>query len=64
MVEDNFFGLWFVWDKVGVIFIYDVSFFEKVKFCILNGIYLILVYIGLLFGKEIVFDVMCILVIK
>lgn len=39
---------------------YDVSFFEKVKLCILNGIYSILVYVGLLFEKEMVFDVISI----
>lgn len=52
-----FSGFCLVWDKVGVIFIDDVVVFENVKLCILNGMYLILVYVGMLVGKEMVFEV-------
>ena len=58
VVEDNFSGPRPAWDKVGVTFTHDVSFFEKAKLRILNGTHSTLAYIGLLLGKETVFDAM------
>jgi fructuronate reductase len=56
VIEDNFSGPRPPWEKVGVTFTKDVSFFEKAKLRILNGTHSTLAYVGLLFGKETVYD--------
>lgn len=58
VVEDNFSGPRPAWDKVGVTFTHNVSFFEKAKLRILNGTHSTLAYIGLLLGKETVYEAM------
>lgn len=56
VIEDKFSGPRPHWDKVGVTFTDDVRFFEKAKLRVLNGTHSTLAYIGLLLGKETVFD--------
>ncbi len=56
VIEDTFSGPRPQWDKVGVTFTQDVSFFEKAKLRILNGTHSTLAYVGTLFGKETVYQ--------
>lgn len=56
VIEDNFSSDRPQWEKVGVTFTNDVSFFEKAKLRILNGTHTTLAYVGLLLGKETVFE--------
>ena len=56
VIEDHFSGPRPPWEKVGVTFTKDVTFFEKAKLRILNGTHSTLAYVGLLFGKETVYD--------
>ncbi len=56
VVEDTFSGPRPAWDKVGVTFTNDVSFFEKAKLRILNGTHSTLAYVGSLCDKETVFE--------
>jgi len=56
VIEDKFSGPRPAWDKVGVTFTNDVSFFEKAKLRILNGTHSTLAYVGLLCGKETVYE--------
>ncbi|WP_218396697.1 mannitol dehydrogenase family protein [Alteromonas lipotrueae] len=56
VIEDNFSGPRPPWGEVGVTFTKDVLFFEKAKLRILNGTHSALAYVGLLFGKETVYD--------
>ncbi len=56
VIEDTFSGPRPQWEKVGVTFTDDVSFFEKAKLRILNGTHSTLAYIGILFGKETVYE--------
>lgn len=56
VIEDRFSGPRPPWEKVGVTFTSGVSFFEKAKLRILNGTHSTLAYVGLLLGKETVYE--------
>jgi len=58
VIEDNFAGIRPAWDKVGALFVKDVSPFETMKLRLLNGSHSSIAYLGYLANKTYVADVM------
>ncbi len=56
VIENNFSGPRPAWEQVGVTFTDDVSGYEKAKLRILNGSHSSLAYLGILCGRETVFE--------
>lgn len=54
MVEDDFCVGWFVFECVGVEFVFLVFLYEEVKICVFNVSYSCIVWVGMLLGLYII----------